>query len=384
MKTVIERQQAFEFDVYAKRNVALVRGKNATVWDEDGKPYIDCVCGHGVANLGHCNEHVVQAISEQAKILLTCPNVFYNDKKAALLEKLIQITPENLKRAFLCNSGTEAIEAALKFARFTTGKTEFVCAMRGFHGRTFGAMSATFKLEYRKPYEPVLPGFTFTPFNHFEKLEEKVTDKTAAVLLEIVQGEGGVNIAQGEYLRQAKKLCTDAGCLLIIDEIQTGFCRTGKMFACEHFDLQPDVLCLAKAIAGGVPMGAVVCSDQIEVPVGRHGTTFGGNPLACAAALATIDFMIENKLDVQAKEKGDYFRNKISQHNLTKVREIRNLGLMVGIELREKAQPVILEMLDKGVLVFPAGATVVRVFPPLTIPYPEWQLTIDKLTEVLA
>lgn len=383
MQTIAERQQAYEFEVHHKRDIAIVRGEGATLWDEQGKTYLDCVCGHGVANLGHANEAVARAIAEQAKTLVTCPNVFYNDKKAALLERLVAITPQSLTRAFLCNSGTEAIEAALKFARFTTGKTDFICAMRGFHGRTFGAMSATFKSEYKEPYKPLVPGFSFVPFNNFDKLKEAITDRTAAILLEVIQGEGGVNIADRGYLQQVRRLCDETGCLLIIDEIQTGFCRTGRMFASEYFDLQPDMLCLAKAMAGGVPVGAVVCADKVEAPVGRHGTTFGGNPLACAAALAAIDFMVDNKLWQQAAEKGDYLKDKLQSQGLSTVREIRGLGLMVGLELKQKAQPVMRDLLERGLLVFPAGSTVIRVFPPLTISYQELDVVVEKLCEVL-
>lgn len=379
-----QMESKYEFDVYPKRPIALVKGKNALMWDADGNEYIDCVSGHGVTNLGHGNEAVLKAINEQTQKLISCSNVFFNDKRALVLEKLIDITPKNLTRGFLCNSGTEAVEAAIKFARFATGKTDIVCAMRGFHGRSFGAMSATFKKEYREPYEPVVPGFTFAPFNNFEKLKEKVTDKTAAIMLEPVQGEGGVNIGQKEFLLQVQKFCNEKDILFILDEIQTGFCRTGKMFALDHNGLQPDVLLIAKAIANGIPMGAVICSDKMEIPVGRHGTTFGGNPLAAAAAIATIDYMLAHKMDKTAREKGDYFQKKMKKQELTKVREIRNLGLMIGIELKEKVQPIILELLDKGVLVFPAGATVLRVFPPLTIEYEIWDTVIEKLVETLS
>lgn len=379
-----QMESKYEFDVYPKRPVALVKGKNSLMWDADGNEYIDCVSGHGVTNLGHGNEAVLKAINEQTQKLINCSNVFFNDKRALVLEKLIDITPKNLTRGFLCNSGTEAVEAAIKFARFATGKTDIVCAMRGFHGRSFGAMSATFKKEYREPYEPVVPGFTFAPFNNFEKLKEKVTDKTAAIMLEPVQGEGGVNIGQKEFLLQVQKFCNENEILFILDEIQTGFCRTGKMFALDHNGLQPDVLLIAKAIANGIPMGAAICSDKMEIPIGRHGTTFGGNPLAAAAAIATIDYMLTHKMDKTAREKGDYFQKKMKKQELTKVREIRNLGLMIGIELKEKVQPIILELLDKGVLVFPAGATVLRVFPPLTIEYEIWDTVIEKLVETLS
>ena len=376
-------EQTYEFDVYPKREIVLVRGKNARVWDSEGKEYIDCVAGHGVASIGHCNEKVIEAVEKQARQLISCPGTFYNDARASLLEKLMSIAPKSLKRAFLCNSGTETVEAAIKFARFTTKRKEFITAMRGFHGRTMGAMSATFNPEYRKDFEPIVEGFHYVPFNNFEKLLEKVNDQTAAVILEIVQGEGGVHIGDRDYFAKVRKLCNERNLLLIIDEVQTGFCRTGKMFACNHFDLEPDILCLAKAIAGGLPMGAVLCSDKIEAPVGKHGSTFGGNPLVCAAAIAAIDYMLENRLDEQARAKGDYFVEKIGQHSFANVREIRHLGLMIGIELKDKSTPYLLKLMEKGVLALPAGATVLRLLPPLTISYEDLDFVAEQLARVL-
>ena len=376
-------EKQYEFDVYPKRDLVLVRGRNARVWDDQGKEYIDCVAGHGVANVGHCNEKVVAAIEKQARQLISCSGIFYNDARALILQKLVSIAPGSLQRAFLCNSGSESIEAAIKFARFTTKRKDFICAMRGFHGRTMGAMSATFNPEYRKDFEPIVHGFHYVPFNHFGKLKETVNDDTAGVIMEIVQGEGGVNIGNGEYFADVRKLCDERGILLIIDEVQTGFCRTGKMFACNHFDLEPDIMCLAKAIAGGLPMGAVLCSDKVQIPFGKHGSTFGGNPLACAAAIAAIDYMLENRLDEQAKDKGDYFVGKVKEHKFANVREVRNLGLMIGIELKEKSTPYISKLIEKGVLAMPAGATVLRLLPPLTISKEELDFVVEKLVEVL-
>ena len=380
----MELQRRYEFDVYPKRDVVLVRGQGARVWDDAGREYIDCAAGHGVASLGHCHPKVAEAVAEQARRLLTCPGIFYNDVKARLLERLVGIAPGGLTRAYLCNSGAETIEAAIKFARFTTGKHELVCAMRGFHGRTMGALSATFTREYREPFVPVVEGFRFAPFNNFAKLEAQVGDDTAAVLLEVVQGEGGVNLGKAEFFSQVGELCRDRGVLLVIDEVQTGFCRTGKMFACEHFGLEPDILCLAKAMAGGLPMGAVLCSDKVTPPVGRHGSTFGGNPLACAASLAAIDAMVEERLDLAAAEKGAYLRERLEASELPKVRELRQLGLMVGIELKEKSQPYLVRLMERGVLALPAGATVVRLLPPLTITRPELDTVAEALTEVLS
>jgi acetylornithine/LysW-gamma-L-lysine aminotransferase len=382
MSDLKELEKSYDFNVYAKRDLMLVRGKNARVWDDQGKEYIDCISGHGIANVGHCNDRVVAAIEAQARRLISCSVTIYNDARARFLERLLSVTPENLKRAFLCNSGTEAIEGAIKFARFTTRKREFVCAMRGFHGRTMGSLSATFNPEYRKEFEPIVPGFRHAPFNNFQKLAENVTGDTAGVILEIVQGEGGIHVGSREYFTAVRKLCDEKNILLIIDEVQTGFCRTGKMFACEHFDLKPDILCVAKAIAGGVPMGAVVCSDKIQPPFGKHGSTFGGNPLACAAGLAAIDFMVESRLADQAREKGDAFVGRLKARGFPNVREIRHLGLMVGMELKEKVQPYLVKLMEEGVLAMPAGATVLRFLPPLTISREDLDTVADKVTKV--
>ena len=379
----LELEETYALGVYAKKELVLVKGRNARIWDKDGNEYIDCVSGNGVANLGHANEKIAQAVSEQAARLITCSNMFYNDQRALLLEKLIQITPANLNKIFLCSSGTESIEGAIKFAKVTTHKTEFVCAEKAFHGRTTGSLSATFKPEYKNGFEPLLPGFGFVPFNDFDSLKELVNQNTAGIILEVIQGEGGINIGNADYFQKVRQLCDEKGVILIIDEIQSGFCRTGKMFACYHFDLEPDILCVAKAIAGGLPMGAVVCSNKIDVPAGKHGTTFGGNPLCCAAANAAIDFMIENQLAEQAQEKGEYFTEKLKKHPLRKIQEIRGLGLMIGIELKGPAAPLISMLLEKGVLVFPAGANVIRVLPPLTITYEDLDFVIEKLVEVL-
>ncbi|MEO8666163.1 MAG: acetylornithine/succinylornithine family transaminase [Ignavibacteria bacterium] len=383
MKNYKTIQDKFELNVFPKRDILIVEGKNDILIDDTGKEYIDCVSGNGVANIGHSNEKITKAISEQAAKLITCPGIFYNDRKAELLEKLISISPENLTRAFLSNSGTEAVEAALKFARFVTGKTGFICAAKAFHGRTMGSLSAIGKPEYREGFGPLVPRFSFVPFNNFEKLEQNVNDDTAAILLEVIQGEGGINIGSAEYFYKIRKLCVDKGIILILDEVQSGFCRTGKMFACEHFGLQPDILCLAKAIAGGIPMGATLCSEKINIPVGKHGTTFGGNALACAASIAAIDFMIENDLAKQAEEKGKYFLERIKRSELKMVREIRQIGLMIGIELRKKPRRYINRLMQEGILTLPGGTTVIRLLPPLTIEYKNLDKVTDALVKVL-
>ena len=279
-----------ESGTYGKQPIVLVRGEGAHIWDLDGTEYIDCIGGHGASNMGHAHPAVVKAISEQAQRLFLAPNGFYNDVRARLLSELVRVAPPGLERAFLCNSGTEAVEAALKFARLATGRSKVISTMRGFHGRTMGALGTTWRKEYRKPFEPLIPGFGFVPYNKLERMEKVVDDETAAVILEVVQGEGGVNLGDGEYLRGVQALCHERGAMFIVDEVQTGFGRTGKLFACEHYGLEPDLMTVAKSIAGGLPMGAALIGQRIgEVPGHVHGSTFGGNALACAAALASIE-----------------------------------------------------------------------------------------------
>ena len=377
-------EDQYSLDVYPRRDLTIVRGAGATLWDTEGKAYIDCAAGIGVASVGHANPAVAAAITAQANTLITCPGIFYNDVRARLLEQLVTLAPASLIHAFLCNSGTEAIEGAIKFARHATGKHRIISAMRGYHGRTMGALSATHKKEYREPFQPLPAGFAFVPYNKLDKLADAIDDETAAVLLELVQGEGGIRPADAQYVKAVRELCHSRGVLLIVDEVQTGFCRTGKFFACEHYDLQPDILCVAKAMAGGVPMGAVLTGERIGPLRGLHGSTFGGNPLACAAALATINFMREQQLAVHAARLGELFVKNLDATKLNKVREVRALGLMIGIELKERAQPLIVELMERGILALPAGPTVLRLLPPLVIEEHDLEHVATTLRELLA
>jgi len=378
----IEIESQFTSGLYAKRPIAIVRGKGARLWDSEGREYIDCVGGQGAANIGHANPQVAQAISEQAATLISCPEMFYNDRRAALEERLCRLT--GLPRVFLCNSGAEAVEAAIKFARLATGRQEIVACMRAFHGRTFGALSATWEKKYREPFEPLVPGFRHVPYNHIEALDAAIGPSTAAVILEVVQGEGGVNPGSVEFLRGAQQLCRQRGALLIIDEVQTGFGRTGRMFAFQHHNLQPDLLCLAKSIAGGVPMGAVLIGDRVgELPPQTHGSTFGGNPLACAASLAAIDFIETNHLPERAAELGEWFLGALMRLESPLIREVRGLGLMVGVELRQKVTPYLQSLMNEGVLALPAGLTVMRFLPPLVIDKEDLEIVIEKTQKVL-
>lgn len=365
---------------YPKRPLAIVRGEGSWLWDADGRRYLDMTSGQGVALLGHSHPAVVEAVRRQSERLITCPEIFYNDQRARLYEALSRRTPEDLNRFFLCNSGAEAIEAALKLARLKTGRSAIVAAKMGFHGRTFGALSATWKPDYRRPFEPLLPEVHHIPFNDVRAAAAAVDESTAAVLLEVIQGEGGVVPAQLEFLRAMRERCDRVGALLVLDEIQTGLGRTGRWFACEHFDLVPDVLCLGKGLAGGVPIGAIAWRESLGPwPQGSHGSTFGGNPLAGAAALATV-FAIGEDLPRRAEILGNRFLKELRALDERLVREVRGRGLMIGVDLRRRITPVLKSLLSEGVLALPAGPTVLRLLPPLTVSAQELEVVRDKIS----
>jgi LysW-gamma-L-lysine/LysW-L-ornithine aminotransferase len=374
--SIIDTEASHTSGVYPKRPLAIVRGERAHVWDAEGREYIDCVGGQGAANLGHCHPAIVAAITGQAGRLITCPEIFYNDRRAELLSRLAEIAPAGMERAFLCNSGTEAVEASLKFARLSTGRPGIVAAVRGFHGRTIGALSATWNRDYRTPFEPLVPGFSHMPYNDLAALDAAITGDTAAVLLEAVQGEGGVHPADAGYLQAAAELCHERGSLLILDEVQTGFGRTGKLFACEHYGVAPDLMAVAKSMAGGLPMGACLIGPRPgKLSPMSHGSTFGGNPLAAAASLAAIDVLTAEypaagageTLPARAARLGANFRAQLARIDSPLIREVRGLGLLVGVDLRVKVTPVLQRLQALGVLALPAGPTVLRFLPPLVI-----------------
>lgn len=377
-----DKEDKFEIDVYPKRDIVITEGKNCRLYDENGKEYIDCAANVSVSNIGHGNESVAKALFDQYKRLGNCYSIFYNDVRANMEEKLVEITPDGLNKVFLCNSGSEAVEAAIKFARASTGKKEIIAAMRGFHGKTMGALSATWGRKYQAPFKPLIPGVKHVPFDKFKKLQEQITDDTAAVLLELVQGEGGVRPGSKEYFQKVRRLCDEKDILLIIDEVQTAFGRTGKMFACEHY-VVPDIMCVAKSLAGGVPMGATICKSNVKVPKKSHTSTFGGNPLCCAASLAVLEFIEKNNLVQKTAENGKYFIKRLRELDSNKIREVRGLGLMIGIELKEKASPYVQQLMEKGVIALLAGGLVIRLLPPLIITREEIDIVLEKLEEVL-
>ena len=381
---IIEIENKHGAGTYAKQPLVIVRGQGASLFDADGVEYLDCSSGHGVANLGHAHPKVAEAIYKQASTLITLFETFPNDKRAMLMEKITALVP-GLDRVFFCNSGTEAVEAALKFARLSTGRKNVVAAMRAFHGRTFGALSATFNKKYREGFEPLVPGFSHVPFNNIEALEKAVNEETAAVILEVVQGEGGVYPASAEYVSAARRICDERGALLIVDEVQTGFGRTGRMFAIQHFEMTPDLLCCAKSLAGGVPMGATLLGKNVKnLTPGAHASTFGGNPLACAAANAALAVMEEEDLPGQAEAKGKYLLEKLRQIQSPNIREARGLGLMLGIEMKHKVTPYIKALQENRVIALNAGMTVIRLLPPLVISYEQIDHLVNVLTEILA
>ncbi len=378
-------ESAHTSGVYPKRDLTIVRGEGAYLWDDRGRRYIDCVGGQGAANLGHSHPAVAAAIEAQARTLISCPEIFYNDVRAQYLDELTAAAPDGLDRAFLSNSGTEAIEAAIKFARASTGRREIIAAMRGFHGRSMGALSATWNKKYRGPFLPLVPDFTHIPYNNIAALEAAVSDVTAAVLLEPVQGEGGVRPAEPAFLQAARELCDRHGALLILDEIQTGFGRTGRLFAAGHFDVTPDILALAKSIAGGVPMGATLIGPRVgQLPRMSHGSTFGGNPLAAAAARATLRVLLEEALPQRAARLGERTLSTLRGIDSPLVRDVRGLGLMIGVELKIKVGPVLRALQERGVLALPAGATVLRLLPPLVIAEEDLAFVTDAIADSLA
>lgn len=379
-----ELEEKYDLGTYPKRDLVLVRGKDAVVWDENDNEYIDCASGVGVAVVGHCNDEVVAAINKQSGKLITAYGMFYNDTRARCEERLMQIVPQNLKRVFLCNSGAESVEAAIKIARANSGKKKVISLMKGFHGKTLGSLSATWDKKYKEMFAPLIPDIVQVPANNIEKLEAEITDDTAAIIIEIIQGEGGVRPLDREYVHKVRELCNQREVLLIIDEVQTGFGRTGKMFACQLYNVEPDIMCTAKAIAGGVPMGATFVREGLELPKKSHTSTFGGNALACAACLATVDFIENNDLPGKAEELGNYFRSEIEKLGLDKIREVRGYGLMNALELKEKAGPYIKQFQDKGIIILLAGPNVLRFLPPLVITKEQLDKVISAIKEVLS
>lgn len=368
---IMKLEDKYISNVYPKRNVVIVKGLGALLWDAEGKEYIDCIGGHGSCNIGHCHPRVIKALEDQLPKLMICPSILYSDVRAKFGKKIAELTPKDLNKCFLSNSGAEAMECAIKLARKFTKKTDIIAVKKAFHGRLGFSLSATWKPKYKKPFEPLNPGFSHAKFGDIQSIKDAITEKTAAILIEPIQGEGGVNPAPEGFLQDLRELCNDKDILLILDEIQTGFGRTGKMFACEHWNIVPDILCLAKSVAGGVPMGVTIAKEHImnSFDKGEHGTTFGGNPIASAAANAALDVLVEERLAERAAELGSYFIKKLKQlkEKYKIIRDVRGKGLMVGVELRFDCRDILIGAMDRGILILSAGRNVLRFLPPLVI-----------------
>ncbi|MCY3572960.1 MAG: aspartate aminotransferase family protein [Chloroflexi bacterium] len=382
--TIFELEDGHGSGAYAKRPIALVKGRGVYVWDADGKRYLDATSGQGVAALGHCHPAVLAAINAQASQLITSQEAFYNDRRAELYTLLAKLTPGDLDQFFFCNSGAEAIEGALKVAMLLTGRAGIVAAKRSFHGRTTGALSMTWTQKYRKPFMGWLPRVSHVPFNDIDAARAAITDETAAVVVEPVQGEGGVHPASRAYLQALRQHCDEVGAMLVLDEIQTGFGRTGDMFGFEAARILPDIMALGKAIAGGLPMGAVCWrSAHGQIPRASHGSTFGGNPLGCAAAIAALSAIRDLRLSEHAGEVGGWMTDELRDLNLRGVREVRGRGLMIGIELRGRVSPVLKQLQERGILTLPAGLNTLRLLPPLVITRDELATARDAIAETL-
>jgi acetylornithine/LysW-gamma-L-lysine aminotransferase len=373
--------------VYARRPLVITKGRGALIWDINGKEYIDCTGSYGVCVVGHSHPKIVEAIRRQAETLISCHSMFYNDTRARLFEKLAKIAPKSLSRVLLSNSGAESVEAAIKLARRFSGKPEIIAFMGAFHGKTLGALSATWDRKYRDPFVPLVPEFKHVSPDDVEKVRAAISEKTAAIIVEPIRGEGGIRMPQNGFLQGLRELCDEKGVLLIFDEVQTGFGRTGKMFACEHWNVTPDIICLAKSVAGGLPLGITMAREDVmtSLKVGEHTSTFSGNPLVCAAACAAIDVVVEEKLPERAAELGGYFKERLediqARHKI--VREVRGLGLMIGVELRFDVLNVLMKSMSKGVLILDAGRNVLRFLPPLVIEKEHINNVIDVLDSIL-
>jgi LysW-gamma-L-lysine/LysW-L-ornithine aminotransferase len=370
--------------LHADRGISLARGEGSYLWDDRGRRYLDLMTNYGVNLLGHAHPKVTAAIDRQAAQLTNAHQSFDTPARQEFLDTLAGFLPKSLSRMSFANSGAEAVEAALKYTRVATGRTGIIATHRAYHGRTFGALSTTSDAKYRDPFMPMLEGVRHVPFDNLPAMTELMNDSIAAVIIEPIQGEGGIRVAADGYLKGIRELCDANGALLIIDEIQTGF-RTGAPLAFTREGIVPDILCLSKSIANGLPIGATIVTEAVSerVPKGSHGGTFSGNPLVCAAGVATLQVLADEHLHSQAAEKGARFQQRVRELGLIQIREVRGRGVMLAVELKKPATPVIKAMQEAGVLVLPAGGTVIRFLPSILIQDAQLDEGIDALANAL-
>jgi len=375
-------------NLYQRFPVTVEKGKGSHVWDVNGKEYIDCMGGYGVAILGHQNERVVKAIKEQVDKIITVHSSLYNKTREEFLKTLIGLAPKNLTQVHLNNSGAESVEAAIKFARKFTGKKGMIAMKGSYHGKSLGALSLTFHPKYRKAFQPLVEKVSFASFGDIESLRSVIDEDTAFVILEPIQGESGIIVAPDGFLQDVRKLCDEKGILLIFDEIQAGLGRTGRLWACDHWNTAPDIMCLAKGIAGGVPMGATLVRADILALIskGEHSSTFGGNPLSCAAGTAALKALTEDGLVENSEKMGKIFREGLEKlkekHPI--IREIRGKGLMIGVELKFDVRDILMNLIKDGVLMLYSGRNILRILPPLVISEEDVTKVLQSLDSVLS
>jgi len=380
-------EDQFMGNLYQRFPVTIEKGVGAHVWDVDGKEYIDCMGGYGVALVGHQNKRVNDAIKEQIDKIITVHSSLYNKTREEFLKTLISLAPKGLTQVHLNNSGAEAIEAAMKFARKFTGKKGMVAMKGSYHGKSFGALSLTFNPKYRKAFAPLVEKVSFASYGDMESLRLVIDDDTAFIILEPIQGESGIIVAPDNFLQQVRELCDEKGILLIFDEIQAGLGRTGRLWACDHWNTAPDILCLAKGIAGGVPMGATLVRPDILASMGKgeHSSTFGGNPISCAAGTAALKALTEDGLIENSEKMGKLFREGLEKlkENHTMIREVRGKGLMIGIEMKFEVRDILMGLIKKGVLMLYSGRNILRILPPLVISEEDVTKVLHALDSIL-
>jgi len=370
--------------VFSEKPIEIIEGDGPYLYDDSGTEYLDMGASYACVPLGHGHEAVTDAASEQLESLTYVQASYPVDIRTKLYDLLAETAPDGIDNTWLCNSGTEANEAALKFARSATGRSKIIATTRSFHGRTMGALATTWKDKYKKPYEPLIGDVEFVPYNEPEAMAEAVDDETAAVIVEPVQGEGGINPATAEFLETTREETAAVDAALIFDEVQTGMGRTGSLWAAESADAVPDMITSAKGLGNGLPIGATLCQDWIAENYGSHASTFSGGPVISAAAHATVSTIVEEEIPAHAGEMGEYLAGELENRLDDSVREVRSEGLMVGIEVKRGANRILRDLaLNHQVLALPAGRTVVRLLPPLTIEQEQADEVVDALVEVL-
>jgi acetylornithine/LysW-gamma-L-lysine aminotransferase len=385
---LITNEDSFLINLYQRFPVTVERAQGATIWDTDGKEYIDCMGGYGVAIIGHCNKDVINAITLQMNKLMVCHMSTYNDSRLQFLSKLNSIAPENLSRIFFSNSGAESIEAALKFSRKFSQKGGIISMYGGYHGKTFGALSVTYNSKYRKSFNPLLEGIKFVPFGDISSLIDAIDESIGTVILEPIQGESGIIMPPDGYVKAVREICTEKKLVLIFDEIQTGLGRTGKMWAGQNWTTAPDIMCIAKGIASGIPTGVTFVKDEIAkcMHLGEHSSTFAGNPITCSAGSATIDTIIKEDLVTKASDTGTYFKKNLielkEKHPI--IRDVRGMGMMLALESRFDIRDILMDGIRNGLLMLYSGRTIIRLLPPLVMKKEQVSRAIEIMDKILS